>query len=109
MRSAKLSILVNGNALGYFSCSRGMRQGDPLSLLLFCLVEQVLSRALELERTSNNLQPMSYCRGTCLPTHILYANDMFICCFGSRKNVRCLLRIFKDYSDASGQLVNFDK
>ena len=86
-----------------------MRQGDPLSPLLFCLAEEVLSRALELERISNNLQPISYCRGTCLPTHILYDDDVFICCVGSRKNIKCLLRIFKDYSDTSGQLVNFDK
>lgn len=34
---ARLSILVIGTPKGYFSCSRGVRQGDPLSpLLLFC-------------------------------------------------------------------------
>ena len=62
-----------------------------------------------MERASNNLQPMSYCRGTLLPTHILYADDVFICCVGSKKNMRCLLRTLKNYSDTSGQLVNFDK
>lgn len=31
LHSAKLSILVNGNYVGYFSCSRGVRQGGPLS------------------------------------------------------------------------------
>jgi len=103
LHSAKLSILVNGNFVGYFSCSRGVYQGDPLSPLLFCLAEEVLSRTLEMERVSNSLQPMSYCRGISLPTHILYADDVL------RKNIRCLLRIFKDYSDTSGQLVNFDK
>jgi len=95
--------------VGYFSCSRGVRHGDPLSPLLFCLAEEVLSRTLEMERVCNSLQPMSYCRGISLPTHILYADDVFICCVGSRKNIRCLLRIFKNYSDTSGQLVNFDK
>lgn len=37
--SAKLSLLVNGNMVGYFSCGRGVRQGDLLSPLLFCLAE----------------------------------------------------------------------
>jgi hypothetical protein len=30
LQSARLSILVNGKAVGFFSCSRGVRQGDPL-------------------------------------------------------------------------------
>jgi len=83
------------------------RQGDPPPL--FCLAEEVLSRALEMDRISNSLQPMSYCRSMSLPTHIPYADDVFICCVGSKKNIRCLLIVFQDYSDASGQFVNFEK
>lgn len=30
-RSAKLSLLINGCSVGYFSCGRGLQQGDPLS------------------------------------------------------------------------------
>ncbi|KAK2363383.1 hypothetical protein QL285_088374 [Trifolium repens] len=40
----KLSVLVNGKYVGYFSRVRGVRQDDPLSPLLFCLTEEVLSR-----------------------------------------------------------------
>ena len=91
LHSAHLSVLFNGNVVGYFPCKRGVRQGDPLSPLLFCLAEEVLNRALEMERISNRLQPMFYCRGMSLPTHILYADDVFICCVGSKKNICCLL------------------
>jgi hypothetical protein len=52
---------------------------------------------------------MSYCRGVSLPTHILYADDVFICCVGPQKNSRCLVKVFAALSEVSGQMVNFDK
>lgn len=68
-----------------------------------------MSCALELERVSGTLVPMSYCCGVSLPAHILYSDDVLICCIGMKKNVCCLLRVFTSYYEALGRLVNFDK
>lgn len=43
LKSAFLSILINGESDGYFNCTRGVRQGDPLSPLLFCFALQKMS------------------------------------------------------------------
>ncbi|XP_026446199.1 uncharacterized protein LOC113346868 [Papaver somniferum] len=44
--SAKISVMINGGPQGFFSMERGLKQGDPLSPLLFVLVEEVLGRTI---------------------------------------------------------------
>jgi hypothetical protein len=44
--TVKFSILVNGVPFGFFQSSQKIRQGDPLSPLLFVVVMEALSRML---------------------------------------------------------------
>jgi len=46
MSEKKISISINGTQHGYFPCKRGVKKGDPLSPLLLCIAEEVISRGI---------------------------------------------------------------
>ena len=53
--TAKFSILVNGVPAGFFSSSKGLRQGDPLSPYLFVMGMEVLSVLIRKDVTSGGV------------------------------------------------------
>ncbi|KAK9931811.1 hypothetical protein M0R45_019074 [Rubus argutus] len=107
--SAKLSLSINGRPVGYFSCGRGVRQGDPLSPLLFCLAEEVLSRGLSMLASSGQLRLITSPRGTTAPSHVLFADDIIVFCRGDKRNLERVLNFFEKYGEISGQIINKQK
>lgn len=87
LESAKLSFLVNGQPVGCFPCKRGVRQWDPLTPLLFCNTEDVLSRGISHLVNSGSLQPISGSKNTSTPSHVLYADDVLVVCKGTKRSL----------------------
>ncbi|XP_042518618.1 uncharacterized protein LOC122092373 [Macadamia integrifolia] len=76
--SAKISILLNGGPIEYFNVERGLRQGDPISPMLFILDEEVLCRGLNKLVEEKKLKPIQGPRGVITPAHSIFADDIFI-------------------------------
>lgn len=94
LHSAKLSISLNGSLRGYFSCKRSVRQGDPLSPLLFCIVEEVLSRGISKLVEQGQLELINGCIAMKVPSHSIYADEVVIFCKAKFSNIDSLLELF---------------
>ena len=104
--STHLSILINGATEGFFTCSRGVRQGDPLSPILFCLAEEVLSRGISKLVEEGHIDLLSAPLGITPPSHVLFANDIMVYMRGTKRSLKTLMHFMEEYGLNSGQQIN---
>ena len=83
LSTVRFSILINGSPCGFFESSRRLRQGNPLSSLLFVLVMEALGRMLNKAIHEGHLLGFhvgNLERRSLVVSHLLFANDTLIFC-----------------------------
>jgi hypothetical protein len=75
--SANYVVLINGSPTSFFNNSRGLRQGFPLSPLLFLLVVEGLSRSILKKVEERKIEGVLVEKGIRI-THLLFVDDVLL-------------------------------
>jgi hypothetical protein len=105
--SGHSSILLNGVPGNSFHCKRGVRQGDPLSPLLFVATAELLQVVINKELDDQRLSLPILCGGK-FPI-IQYADDTILVMRADTLELRHLKQILLDYAKSTGLKINFQK
>jgi hypothetical protein len=109
VRGGNFCINVNGERSSYFYTHRGLRQGDPLSPLLFNLVADSLGILLQKAIDKGHIKGVL---GNLIPreiSHIQYADETVIMVDGSNKSIINLKLILYCFEWLSGLRINYHK
>lgn len=106
--TASFSLCINGSTHGFFQGKRGLRQGDPMSPLLFVLCMDYLSRLLTYAGRQKGYQFHHRCKGLGL-NHLVFADDLLIFCKGDYDSVMWNMRSLATFASTSGLCANAGK
>ena len=106
MSSASFSVLVNGSPSTFFKASRGLRQGDPISPVLFIILAECLGRFIDVLVLRGDFVGLYPSSSALVCSHQQFVDDSIVMGEALVKNARILKRALEDYSLASSQLIN---
>ena len=110
--TTSFSVLINGSPTGFFNSSRGLRQGDPLSLYLFVIGMEVFSILVDKATFGGFLSGFKIDNryGEELQiNHLLFANDSLVFCSDLRDQLAYLNWILLWFEAIFGLKINLEK
>ena len=109
--TVRFSILVNGTLTGFFPSSRGLRQGDPLSPLLFLIIMEALSRMLGKAVKGGYILgfKVGASGSELMISHLLFADDTLIFCGADPLQIWHLRAVFIWFQAISRLKINLSK
>jgi len=106
-RTAASRALLNGVPRGKFCHARGVRQGDPLSPMLFILAMDPLQRLLDLATSHNVLTQLPLVAAKWRTS--MYADDAAIFVNPKKEDIDAVKFILETFGKVSGLCINMDK
>jgi hypothetical protein len=110
--TVRFSVLINGCPEGFFGSSRGLRQGDSLSPLLFVIIMEALSRMINKAVEGgvlSSFQVGSRDQSMVQVSHLVFADDTLIFSDANPAHIFNLRVLFTWFEAISGLKINFNK
>ena len=104
--SVRFSVRVNGELLPFFTPSRGLRQGCPMSPFLFLLCAEGLTSLLKFYGGIHVDRGIRVSFRAPWASHLLFADDSLIFISATQESANRLNAILLIYATCSGQAVN---
>ncbi|XP_074314321.1 uncharacterized protein LOC141649534 [Silene latifolia] len=102
------TLNLNGAHFGFFNGRRGLRQGGPISPLIFYICMEYLSRLMDFATRKWYFRYHPMCKSLRL-THLLFADDLLMFSKGDVQSIMLILRVLATFSGSSGLKVNAAK
>lgn len=99
---------VNGCHSNLLQAKRGLRQGDPMSPLLFVIVMEYLNRILYDMQKNPNFNHHAKCEKLSI-TNLAFADDLLLFSRGDPISVDLMVKAFKNFSESTGLIANPSK
>lgn len=109
IRGGSVGVTLNGNDSKFFNTGKGLRQGDPISPILFNLVGDVLSRMLQKAANGGLIRGLLYNSNTQGVVSLQYADDTILFSDIDENHLRNLKGTLAWFEKISGMRINFHK
>lgn len=107
--SNSIAMIVNGTATPYFSPSRRIRQGDPMSPYIFILCMKMFSRLISYQVDTLNWDSITISNKGPHLSHLFFVDDLTLTSKVNMKSCTTIKNTLDFFCTHSGQKVNLDK
>ncbi|XP_020599657.1 uncharacterized protein LOC110039051 [Phalaenopsis equestris] len=101
LRNNSQSVFINGKSHGFFTSSRGIKQGDPLPVTIFIIAFDYFSKMLNQLMVSSPHTLYSH-RSNIVVNHLAFVDDVIIFAKTTKPAVKLVLQCLEKFQKCSG-------